>query len=932
MRKNNKWKFGLLSVTAILTMGGCTPGDTSTAEYTYNTYLSTSPSNWNVHNWTTSDESYVTGFTEMGFYDAVLNDAKNGYNFVTEMASDMPQAVKPEDVSDDEMEKYYDGIGNITENMVWDIPLNKDAVWEDGAKITAQDYVDSMERLLNPKYANYRADSYYNGNMIIRNAENYYKQGRQTIEEFYANIDDKDQGLVKDDSGYYYINLGKYTSYVGLVFSNADTSTSFYDVLNQVAKTYNVELQAERIINAYAYFLWKGRDHSGSSEKNSWERVKSPSDVSSTMIENDNYDLDITTFDKGFEDLSTGETIKIRTIKELNKGWITYDKNDATKVTYDNTEEYSLEDLKSDLTKVVRAITSRSTYSSKKWAWKLPLFTKVYGYDGVVNSDEIGIRKVDDYTIRFYLAKAISPLNLKFNLTSNFLVNVKLYDDLTTTTATGSKVTKYASNEVGNYKSYGPYKLTFFDTGKEIHIERNENWYGYKDGKHEGQFQMDEIITKIYPTHETALQEFEAGRLDDIDLTVSDVSKYGTSRRCTTTYESYTQKLSFNSERGMLKDRQAGTANTNKTIIANNDFRKGLSLSLNRSQFTSQATSGSKAFTGLLNDLYLANNSTGETYRSTVQGKSVYGKVYGHLGGETIDETTGAALSEDANGYNQSLAVAYVVKAIKEELQSSQEGHIEANNTIDIEFRVYDNSSENTKKAFDFINSTWTQLMADATTQLIKDGALKASEKIGFNLHMEPDQDYYTTAQTGRYDMIFSTWGGAAINPYGLMQVYCDSTFTQTCEYGFKGKQDKVELTIDLDENGDGIAESSDTRSFHQWYEDMNNSDEFNEGVYVDEIKKGDKGYEDWFKIHNKRLSVLAGLEAGVLNRFEAVPLCARGSSSLLSFKVENATDHYVSLIGYGGIRLMKFNYNNTQWSEFCSRYNNQLSDLYKAS
>ena len=211
----NKWKFGLLSVTAVLSLAGCNNTNVSDVDYTYNTYLSTSPSNWNVHNWQTNDESYITSFTEMGLYDAILNEAKDGYTFVSEMAGGMPEKVSAADVSDAEFdeinENYYNGeLGNIEDGTVWDIPLNEKACWEDGTKITADDYIESMELQLNPKYANFRADSYYSGNFVLANAENYYKQGRQTIEEFFKYK--TPNGTVKDDSGLYYLNLGKHTS------------------------------------------------------------------------------------------------------------------------------------------------------------------------------------------------------------------------------------------------------------------------------------------------------------------------------------------------------------------------------------------------------------------------------------------------------------------------------------------------------------------------------------------------------------------------------------------------------------------------------------------------------------------------------------------------------------------------------------------------
>lgn len=925
--KMKKWRFGLASVATILTMAGCSPDNSSNATYTYNTYLSSSPSTWNVHNWETSDESYITSFTEMGLYDAVLNSTKDGYDFVAEMASDMPTSVDPSDVTDEEIENYYSDQGNLTTNQVWDIPLNEKATWEDGRPIKADDYVNSMERLLNPKYANYRADSFYDGNLILVNAEDYYKQGRQTIEPFYGNYSSS-TGKVKDDSGFYFLNLGKYTPYVASVFNNADSSTTFYSVLNQVGSTYGVELECQRIIIGYSYYLWKGVDHTSSSNKNDWERVKEPSSVSSTMIEENNgVNLDIDVFNNGFKEIvngqETGNTLKILTIKELNKGWITDD--------LDNTEEYTTEDLQDDLKAVVKAIGRSRGDTSKSWAWRLPLFTYVYTYTGAkIEMSQVGIAKIDDYKIRLYLQKACTPLNLKFALTGNWLVNVDLYDRLTRNLGNGSVATTYASGSVDNYMSYGPYKLSYFETGKEIKITRNDNWYGYTDGKHENQFQMEEIDTKIYSDHNTALNEFFAGRLDDIDLTVSDVREYGASGRCTTTYESYTQKISFNTNRDKLVERQGTSKSVNKTILANDDFRKGLSLGMNRTQFAAQATSGSKGFTGLLNDLYLANNATGESYRSTSQGKSVYNMVYGHLGGEEINETNGEALPESATGYNHALAIKYITRAIETELASTKEGRLKAGDTIDIEFRVYDDTSENTIAAHDFIKSTWTELVTEAVKQVKADGKLNDSEDISLELSMIKDQDYYTTARNGGYDMIFSTWGGAAVNPYGLMEVYCKSDFDNCCEYGFKGKQ--AETKIGIDANGDGVIDTtSEVLSFDKWYDDLNNSDAYNEAKYGDSVDKDDPNYEAWLEVHNKKLNVLAGLEAGIINRFEAVPLVARGSSSLLGFKVEYATDTYVSLIGYGGIRFMTFNYTNNEWSQFCKENGNNLASAYKA-
>ena len=892
-----------LSLASVAGLVACQGGGSDKQSFTYNTYLSTSPTNWNVHNWQTNDESYITGFTEIGLYDTILNDAKDGYKFVPEMASEFPIAVDPTTLTDDEIDRYFSAQGNASKGMVWDINLNQKAVWEDGTAIKAKDYVDSMERQLSPLYVNFRADSYYNGNLVLANAENFYKQGRQTIEPAYTYIDSS-SGKVPDDSGYWFINLGKYTPYVASVFSNADADTTFYTVLNNRSTKGSdaLELAAQRITAGVADYLWKFVDHTGKDDAADWAVVTKPGDVKEKMFKSQT-DIDLSAFDDK----------QVYTVKNVNdSSWAAA-----------NQTRYNRADLKADLYTVVSGL-GRGGNTSKTWAWELPLFTYItHEATTPITMDDVGIKATGDYSFRLYLSKSITNLNLKFALAGNWLVNTALYDKLTKTLPTGSKATTYATNDVANYMSYGPYKLTHFEAGKKIVIERNEKWYGYSDDNHVGQFKMTGINTTIIKDHATAMGEFEKGNLDDIDLTVDDMTNYGGSGRRSTTYESYTQKISFNSKRDTLAQRQSGA--DNKTVLANKNFREGLSLALDRNDFAAKATSGSKGFTGLLNDLYLANVATGESYRSTSQGKSVYNAVYGNLGGATPEEAK--ALPESSIGYNKTLATYYVAKGLEEELASTEPGHLASGNTIAIEFRVYDDSSAVTKNMYNFINSAWTSILDAAKKTVVNDGKLANTDALSLKITMVKDEDYYTSAQNGSYDMIFSTWGGAAINPYGLMQVYCDKTFTSTCEYGFKGQQDNVNLGIDA--NGDGKIGDDETKSFHAWFKYM--TETLNEGQYGDELTSADPDYQAWLSVHTQKLNVLAGLEAGILNRFEAIPLVARGTSSLLGFKVENATKTYVSLIGYGGIRFMKFAYDDASWSKFVSEHGNNLSELYKA-
>lgn len=917
---------GLVGLMTLTSCGGEVYRET---DFTLNTYLSTKPSTWNTHDWETSDESYITSFTEMGLYDVILDENKTNYKFVTEMASEFPIKVTIGEENDDGSEPehnigandiqrvrndYYSG-SNPAEGMIWDIKLNDKACWaSDGKKINADDYVQSLERQLSPKYVNFRADSYYASNFVVANAERYFKSNRETIEPLYRYLDLKNGRYVFKDSkneqtvgGYYYINFAKNAPLASDLFADGDSVTvyqlmspdSYGMTISESAKN-----AARRVTESGQYYLLHYLDaelKQKSDFHDDWAKAETPNDVKSDMM---NFDIPILNYDQ--------KTVKVR--KSSTSSWA----ND------NDLEVYSSEKLKSDIKTFVREVYSKTASNAE--------LTVLFG--NIKNAEfsdfrKVGIEKIDDYTIRLYLAKAIKLLDLKFSLASNWLIRTDLYDKLTRVVGTLS-TTEYASKSKDNYDSYGPYKLEKYEDGKSFFISRNDKWYGYTDGQHENQFQMTGVKTTIIEDHNTARGMFEKGELDDLTLDANDMKTYGNSKRMQTVFESYTQKISFNSDRAKLYGRQSG--NNNKTILANDDFRKGLSLSLNRNDFAASTTAGSKAFTGLLNDLYLTDVAVGEMYTSTEQAQGIYGEVYSGLGGDPYSDTEPTDLAKNAQGYNIQQATYYVEKAIKTELESDAAGSLRDGNTIDIEFQVYDTDSDTTKNMTTFIRNSFTTVIDAAVKKYNANNNANISLK--FNLNVVKNEDYYNSAKSGSYDMIFSIWGGAAINPYGLMQVYCDPEFESTCEFGFKGKQDRVSFDIDL--NGDGnITAADETKTYYGWYKEIvdNIIEPDIEDIdrtakdYYDNLGDEDKARVDNYNvIHNKRVTILAKLEAAILKRFEAIPLVARGSSSLYSLKIDYGTDTYINLVGYGGIRFMTFNYNDKAWHEFVT------SDGYSAN
>jgi len=158
---------------ATVCLAGCRkPAQTPDTTYTYNYALPEFPTNWSQTSYQTSTDSEILDYISDGFYVLDYNEAGNGYALVPGMA-----VGEPRDVTADYVGQY--GIGAEDRAKAYVITLRDDLRWEDGTAITAQDFVESAKRLLDPKAQNYRADSMYAGSIVIHNAENYLKQGQE---------------------------------------------------------------------------------------------------------------------------------------------------------------------------------------------------------------------------------------------------------------------------------------------------------------------------------------------------------------------------------------------------------------------------------------------------------------------------------------------------------------------------------------------------------------------------------------------------------------------------------------------------------------------------------------------------------------------------------------------------------------------------------
>ncbi len=482
-----------------------------------------------------------------------------------------------------------------------------------------------------------------------------------------------------------------------------------------------------------------------------------------------------------------------------------------------------------------------------------------------VTFDDVGFFKTGDYELTVILYNPLTPYFFKYNSSCFALVNEELYE--AGKIATGDMIKTNYGTSVDTYMSYGPYKLVSYQSDKEWRATVNENWYGWTDGKHDGLYQTTDIVCTV--VEDTTTQEllFLQGKLDSLSLNAETMERYQGSDYLTYYSGTYLYYLNINNDEASLSAREE--SGINKTILTYEDFRKGISLSMNRSEYLAMQGYG-KALYGYISDYYVSDVDTAARYRDCEPAQEVLKTFYGV---SDIDEITGydleAAKSYLVSGYEQALA----------------DGVVSETDNFVFDYPTWDNETHSVKEV------NFMQNALDAATE---GTALEGR----ITVNMVVSEDYYATLDSGEYDLCMNAWNGAASDPYALMEYFVTDNASPQPYLGF----DPETETLDIEVNG-----AIETRTYYEWYNVLNN------GEYA--IAETDV-----------RNEILAAMELGLLQKYRDCPFWSTSSCTLLSMKIAYPTYESVFEVGLGGVRCMTFNYTDAEWEAFCAENNNQLN------
>ena len=271
--------------------------------------------------------------------------------------------------------------------------------------------------------------------------------------------------------------------------------------------------------------------------------------------------------------------------------------------------------------------------------------------------------------------------------------------------------------------------------------------------------------------------------------------------------------------------------------------------------------------------------------------KKVLCEVYGV-------EYTDATLDEAVNsitGYDLVQARKLVEEAYQEELKA---GTISATDIVKLTGGS-GTINETVTRRFNYIFDAWKELVKGTSLE----GRFEFDEVKDFGTQWAND------FRGGAYDICMGGWSGAAWDPGYFLLAYLSPDYM----YSTAWDTSSVQMTFTMKGVAADGGDITETMSLLDWYDCLN----------------GAAGAKyDWSANalpQEKRLQLIAALEKEVLTVYYSVPLYNSFGASLISFKVDYTTYTYNTFMGYGGIRYMTYNYNNSEWDKLVAKNNGQL-------
>lgn len=537
-----------------------------------------------------------------------------------------------------------------------------------------------------------------------------------------------------------------------------------------------------------------------------------------------------------------------------------------------------------------------------------------------VDYSTVGLYKSGDYQITLVLDKALAGFNLYYSLTSNWIVKEDLYESCLTSSTGADGVEVWSSTyntSVETTSSYGPYKLVEFQTDKFMRYEKNENWYGWTDGKHE---YVDPNDGQTYPMYQTTAIECEVveeaatrklmflrGELMGYGLGSEDFDTYRSSEYCYATPAETIFFLILNGYLEAIQSREAA-ADFDKTqydleTMTVLEFRKAVALTYDKDLFAATVSPARSGGYGIIGNAYVWDVDTGALYRDTDQAKQALCNAY------SVDVSEYASLDEAAasiTGYDPEQAKVFYGEAFTKALEAGyitdEDGDGISDQTVRIEYCISVDNDFMTQ-TIDYLN----EKMAEVTAGTPFEG------KVQFVKSAPYGNEWSDRIREGLSDTVLAGWQGSALNPFSLTDQYTNPQYMYDANW-FDATT--VDMTLELTVDGEA---RSITMNLREWSDALN-------GAAVTAEDGNTYNFGDGMADSQDRLTILAAIETQILGTYNYLPMLQDGSMALLSQQVYYVVEEYNPILGRGGIQYLRYNYDDAEWAAYVAENGGELT------
>ena len=532
----------------------------------------------------------------------------------------------------------------------------------------------------------------------------------------------------------------------------------------------------------------------------------------------------------------------------------------------------------------------------------------------------VGLFKTGEYEIVLVLDSYLAGYELLSALSENWLVYEPLYEKCIH--EENGRIYSTYNTSLDTTMSYGPYKMTDYQSGNYMTFERNENWFGYTDGKHVyedpktgmlvAMYETDKIHCTVIPDDATRELMFIEGRLMTYLIPREDAYNYRDSEYCYVSPYETTFFFILNGHLEAIQEREAKETfdqfRYDLETLTVLDFRKAVAVTFDKEALCKAVSPEDTSGYGLFGDAFIYNPETGARYRDTDAAKLALCSFY------SVDVSKYSSLDEAVDsitGYDPVKAKELYTSAFHKALElgyiTDRNGDGKSDQTIEISYAISAQSKFN-----DNLIKYLKEIMNEVTSGTPFEG------KIEFIKTAPLGNDWSNKIKNGQADTVLAGWQGYVLNPYGTIEVYVDPYYQYDGKW-FDSNSVSLTLTVDVAGINATAPEMREvTLTLRQWVSALNGATETDQ--YGNTYCFGD-GIAD----ADTRVAILAALENAILSTYNYIPMLQECTMELVSRQIYYVTDEYNSMMGYGGIGYVRYNYNDAEWDEYVASQGGSL-------